>query len=93
MPALVVALAPGVSQGADSSGGGFVWLVLPIVAFVIWIVVAGVRRGFFRGGGAVGNALNDLNSMLMPNRPDAAVMHELDEHDERDDAGDDKHSR
>ena len=85
------------SRPPDTGAGVLLWFVLPIVVGTIWLVVAARRksrrlgrpdRWSMRGGGAVGNALNDLNSMLMPNRPDAAVMHQIDEADERDDAGD-----
>jgi hypothetical protein len=82
---------------AVQGGAALLWFVLPIVVFTLWLVIASRRRSrrdgrpgrwSMRGGGAVGNALNDLNAMLMPNRPDAAVMHRIEEEPQRDDTGD-----
>ena len=79
-------------------GGGVLWLVLLVGILVVWLIVAARRRagrldrpdGLQRlpGGGALGNALMDLGSLLQPDRPDAAVIQKLEEEGEHDERGD-----
>jgi hypothetical protein len=85
-------------QPLEPGEGPLGWLVLLIAVFTVAIIVAarrktrrtGEEQGLrsMPGGGAVGNALFDLGSVLQPDRPDAAVIQMLEEEDERDDLGD-----
>lgn len=95
-PRMLVVLEPAVTTTRTPSGtAGWMWLAL-IALGVLTLIIGSYRRTRKTGGrtiprthrGGVGNALQDLSSMLMPNHPDVAVIACVDEEGEHDDRGD-----
>lgn len=88
-------LEPVVTPGREAPGAGS-WIWLGLIAIgVVALIVSAARRSGKSGGrvprthrGGVGNAMQDLSAMLMPNRPDAAVIERIDEETHEDGRGD-----
>lgn len=82
----------------DGGSSAFGWIALVVGLFAIALVVQARRRArrtgrpqgirTLPGGGAVGNVLFDLGSILQPDRPDAAVIRSIDEEEHREGRGD-----